>query len=313
MEQMRTDDVQATQEDEQVMWGNNLTPEFLRKMQLKNLEILLYFQKFCQEHNLMFYLCGGTCIGAVRHSGFIPWDDDADVFMPRKDFEKLALIWNEEADPRYRYSRTTETHMTRMLFGMVHDMETTLVKTRTQDLDTLHGVRLDILPIDGCPKGKLAQWRQVYHALMYQLFILEEPFISKGKLAYWVTRAILATAKGHKGKFKRAKKYERLMSKYDLDTAYGARELCARWQYMRDIYPQQGFVTTLPAQFEGYTLPVPAGYDAYLTMAYGDWRSMPPKEKQVPLHETSLIDLERPFESYRGIAFPIPRPEDPRP
>ena len=80
-----------------------LTQQEVRKIQLKSLEILLYFKKICDENNLTFYLCGGCCIGSVRHSGFIPWDDDIDVFMPRKDYNKLQKIWNKVADTK-KYS-----------------------------------------------------------------------------------------------------------------------------------------------------------------------------------------------------------------
>ncbi len=62
-----------------------LSQDKIRELQLKSLEIAIYFKKFCEENNLLFYLCGGGCIGAIRHKGFIPWDDDIDVFMPRKD------------------------------------------------------------------------------------------------------------------------------------------------------------------------------------------------------------------------------------
>lgn len=71
----------------------DFTPEELRKWQLKLLEILVYFRDFCNEHNLRFWLAAGTCLGAVRHKGFIPWDDDLDVQMPREDYDKLIELW----------------------------------------------------------------------------------------------------------------------------------------------------------------------------------------------------------------------------
>ena len=72
----------------------DLTPDELRKWQSKLLEILVYFRDFCSEHNLRFMLSGGTCIGAVRHHGFIPWDDDIDVAMPREDYDRLFELWD---------------------------------------------------------------------------------------------------------------------------------------------------------------------------------------------------------------------------
>ena len=85
------------------------TPDKLRELQLKGLEILLYFKEFCEKHKLTFFFCGGCCIGTLRHKGFIPWDDDVDVFMPRDDYEKLYVLWNKYADTkRYSCNRTNE-------------------------------------------------------------------------------------------------------------------------------------------------------------------------------------------------------------
>ena len=73
----------------------------IREIQDKLLEILLYFQLFCQQNGLRFVLAGGTCLGAVRHSGFIPWDDDVDVFMLREDYERLPSLWAQNADTEH--------------------------------------------------------------------------------------------------------------------------------------------------------------------------------------------------------------------
>ena len=82
-----------------------------RKIQEKLLEILLYFQQFCQEHDLRFTLAGGTCLGAVRHRGFIPWDDDVDVFMLREDYERLGGMWERFADTgRFACVRSNEQY-----------------------------------------------------------------------------------------------------------------------------------------------------------------------------------------------------------
>ena len=78
-----------------------------KEIQEKELNMLLYFKEFCDKHNLRFYLCGGGLIGAIRHNGFIPWDDDLDLFMPRPDYEKLAELWPKYADTeRFTYCRT---------------------------------------------------------------------------------------------------------------------------------------------------------------------------------------------------------------
>ena len=80
-----------------------LTPELLRELQLKQLPMLEYFRDFCEKNNLTFYLIGGGLIGALRNGGFVPWDDDVDVMLPRGDYEKLPKLWREQhADGRFR-------------------------------------------------------------------------------------------------------------------------------------------------------------------------------------------------------------------
>ena len=81
-------------------------------LQEKMLEILLVFDAFCKENDLKYYLCGGCLIGAIRHHGFIPWDDDVDVFMPREDYERLAHLWPQKvAHEKYLYCRTDRDHV----------------------------------------------------------------------------------------------------------------------------------------------------------------------------------------------------------
>ena len=79
----------------------DFSPEELRKWQFKLLDILVYFRDFCDSHGLRFFLAGGTCLGAVRHNGFIPWDDDVDVQMPRDDYEKFLEIAPKELKKEY--------------------------------------------------------------------------------------------------------------------------------------------------------------------------------------------------------------------
>ena len=127
----------------------------LRKVQMKSLDILLFFKKFCDEHNLMFYFCGGCCIGTLRHKGFIPWDDDVDVFMPRKDYELLKVLWEREVpEGKYTFCRVEEIHFVRSQLTAIVDNDTTFIKENQRDLDIPHGIRLEILPLDGCPDSR---------------------------------------------------------------------------------------------------------------------------------------------------------------
>ena len=276
-------------------------PEDLDKLRRKGLEILLYFKDICEKNNLKFYFCGGCCIGAIRHKGFIPWDDDVDIFMPREDYEKLAEIWEEQADTeKYSYVRTTKDHFTRLQFAMISDNETTFIKTRQWDLDTKHGVRIDILPLDGCPNGRFARKMQIMWGLIYSMFIVREAHSSKGKLFEIIGKILLALAITDKNRYRIAKFAEKRMTKYKIADCEKITELCAWYQYMVNEYPKSAFEEQLYVDFEGYKLPIPVGYDDYLKMAFGDYMKLPPVESQVAKHDLVYYNLDEGYEKFKG-------------
>ena len=132
---------------------NNMTD--LKAIQARSLEMAEYFVAFCKEYDLLCYLCGGGAIGALRNKGFIPWDDDLDFFMPRKDYEKLAELWPRYADERYFLSKSNKDFVDRNLFITIRDKETTCIKPYQKDLDLPHGMALDVLLFDYFSKNQL--------------------------------------------------------------------------------------------------------------------------------------------------------------
>ncbi len=285
--------------------GNGpLSPQELRAIQEKSLEILVYFKEFCQKHGLLFYFCGGCCIGAIRHKGFIPWDDDIDVFMPRKDYERLAQLWPKEADPQYAYCRSDKGHYLRSLLSAISDENTTFIKERQQDLDISHGIRLEILPLDGCPESRFARKRQILWALIYSMFNNNEAPTSKGKGAYLLGRFLLALAPTQGMRYRVWRLAEKRMSRYPItpETKH-ITELCARYQYMVNDYPAEAFASAKWVEFEGLSMPVPIGYDTYLRMAFGDYMQLPPEEERIPKHEAVLVDTEHSYRQYKGTYY----------
>lgn len=284
--------------------NDELAQDELIALQRKSLEILVEFKKFCDKHSLLFYFCGGCCIGTIRHGGFIPWDDDIDVFMPRPDYEKLAQLWPQEmGQTKYRYCRSSESVFYRSLLTAISDETTTFIKERQKDLDISHGVRLEILPLDGCPDSRLQRKIQILWALVYQIYMNQEPPTSKGKLLELVGRAMLFVCPIWKGRYRMAKMAEKHMSRYPFGKYSKVTELCARFQYMRNEYPKEAFEKAVYKPFEGLKMPIPQGYDTYLKMAFGDYMQLPPKEVQVPKHEAVLVDLEHGYQQYRGTAY----------
>ena len=152
--------------------AHELTEDELRQMQLKSWQMYQYFADFCDRHDLLYYACGGCCIGAVRDGGFVPWDDDIDVFMPRPDYEKLARLWcKDSANKQYLYVRSHKNMVTGDLMAKICDAHTTLVTTYQVDKKMPQGLTMDILPLDGCPPpGSFARRIQKLLALVFSLF-----------------------------------------------------------------------------------------------------------------------------------------------
>lgn len=278
----------------------------IKDLQKKSLEILKVFKDFCDRHGLLFYFCGGCCIGTLRHNGFIPWDDDIDVFMPRADYEKLTELWQKEmADTKYRFCRNSENEFLRSLLSAVSDESTTFIKERQADLDISHGIRLEILPLDGCPSSRIKRKLQIMWALVYQIYGNQEPPTSKGKLLEIIGKIMLFFVPTWKRRYRVMKFAEKQMSKYPIEKCEKITELCARYQYMVNEYPKQAFAAAVYKKFEGLDMPIPQGYDDYLHMAFGDYMKLPPEEARIPKHEAVCIDTQNSYKQYRGKYYPI--------
>ena len=272
----------------------------MEPLQAKCLEMAEYFVQFCKENNLLCYLCGGGAIGTLRHKGFIPWDDDLDFFMPRKDYEKLAQLWPQKADSRYQLSKSNENYIDRNLFITIRDTQTTCIKPYQQDLDIPHGLALDVLPLDYYPANGLSRKKQVIAALVYSLFCAQTIPEKHGGIMKWGSQALLALVPSKKLRYKIWKKAEAEMTKYTKEESDGITELCSGPYYMKKKYPISSFEDALWLPFEETELPIPVGYDAYLKTAFGDYMTPPPVEKQVAHHDAVLIDLEKSYTHYKG-------------
>ena len=272
----------------------------MEPLQEKCLEMAEYFVQFCKENDLLCYLCGGGAIGTLRHKGFIPWDDDLDFFMPRKDYEKLAQLWPQKADSRYQISKSNEDYIDRNLFITIRDTQTTCVKPYQQDLDIPHGLALDVLPLDYYPTSELSRKKQMIAALVYSLFCAQTIPEKHGGIMKWGSQALLAIIPSKKLRYKIWKIAESEMTKYTKDESDGITELCSGPYYMKKKYPISSFEDALWLPFEDTELPIPIGYDAYLKTAFGDYMTPPPIEKQVAHHDAVFIDLENSYTHYKG-------------
>lgn len=270
-----------------------LSTEKLRELQLKSLEIMIHFKKFCEDNNLLCYLCGGCCIGAIRHGGFIPWDDDVDVMMPREDYEKLSKLWRDTE--KYVLLRTRKEKFCGHIFTTIVDKTTTLIREENKNSDVSKGVAIDVFPLDGCPKTKFARKLQMFWAMIYSLYLAQIAPVNHGKLISLVGKLLLGVVPSKNLRHKIWKFSEKQMSKHKIKDCAHITELCAGPGYMKNEYPKEIFSSAVLKNFEGHELPLPVGYDTYLKIAFKNYMGMPPKEKQKPHHNILYVDLDKPF------------------
>lgn len=278
--------------------------ETFQKLQAKMLDMLLYFKDFCAKHGLMFYLCGGGAIGAIREHGFVPWDDDIDCFMPRADYERFAQLWEQYGDKeRYVYCRTNDKVNFHHSCTSLRDPNTTFICSYNQNLDICHGVAFEIAPIDGCPKSRIKRYVQLFHAFTYALFNTQRLPNNKGKLFRVAAKVIYALVPSKKLRYKLWKNAEKQMSKYSWDECDKVTELIGSIKGMLLEHPKEWFASQVWVDFEGHQVPVMAGFHEYLTLIFGNYMERPPVEQQKPKHELEFVDMDHPYTYYKGVRY----------
>lgn len=277
-----------------------VTDDQLRQMQATSWEMYEYFAAFCDEHDLLYYACGGCCIGAVRDGGFVPWDDDIDVFMPRPDYERLAQLWPQYADKRYEYVRTTERMVTGDLMAKICDSHTTLVTTYQVGKNMPQGLTMDILPLDGCPDSTFARRYQMACALIFSLFCAQSIPENHGGLMSFGSRLLLGMVPSRRVRYRIWKAAEKRMTQWSFDTHEQTTELCSGPRYMRNVYQRRWFAASTKLPFDDGAIAVPVGYDEYLTAVFGDYMTPPPESARKPSHEVAVIDLDTPYRESLG-------------
>lgn len=272
----------------------------LRELQLKELDTLVYFKDFCDKNGLKFCFCGGCCIGSLRNEGFVPWDDDIDVFMLREDYEKFLKLWkNEDSGNRFVLLQSDEKVLTRNIFATIVDVNYTCVKDYQTDLDIPHGLVMDVLPLDACPTGMKRKIQKIW-ALIYSLYRAQVVPVNHGKLLSFGSAVLLSIVPSKKLRYKIWRFAEKKMTQYKLSECDYITELCAGPHYMQNEYPKYIFEDVIYKKFEGFDMPIPQGYDEYLSIAFGDYMALPPEDKQVPHHDMVFCDLKNGYEKYKG-------------
>ena len=266
---------------------NNEMPELLSlaEMQQVYLELLKEFDALCRKHGLRYDLAGGSLLGAVRHGGFIPWDDDIDVCMPRPDYRRLLEL-KAQGKLELPAHRDVLSHQDKTFarhFGRYVRHDVKRYSQMAEDNDCPY-IGMDIFPVDGLPASDRAFRRQCFQVRQLRRFLLtsvEKPGTSRrGALAGKIKNLYRPLLKAI-GPYRIAARLDRVCSRVPFETAeyvgaitgmYGNRE---RWS-KAEMLPQKQL------KFEDTQAFGFANYDRYLSNLFGDYMRLPPAEQQVP-------------------------------
>lgn len=278
----------------------------IRQYQLKVFEIFKYFKKICEDNNLTYWCGGGTMLGAVRHGGFIPWDDDIDVFMPRKDYNRLYEIWNKVADTtHYALARTDKSHNYHHTDMWIVDLQTTYIYKYSENEDIFHGCYIDVIPFEGCPSSFFKRIKQIYHSILYGIYNVQRLPDNQSRFLRLPTKIALSLVRNPEKRYQIWKNHENKMSKYDFYKSKFVKETITSFKGLFRKYNRELF-QTIDMPFEGIMVKIPMGYDKYLTRIYGDYMQAPsnPLNSMKKRYDViKYINLKEPFTKYRGIHY----------
>ena len=252
-----------------------------REIQLSCLEVLKGFDALCRQHGLTYFLSGGTLLGAIRHKGFIPWDDDVDVMMPRADYERLLKLPVEDARWGF-FSLETKADYGRPWARMTD--ENTRRSTAALFTGDTSATYIDIFPIDGVPEGEQAAKR----------------FYRRIRLLDMLGRTAMRNSIGEKERMQGLKKFvaallrpigsrpfsramNRLAAAQPYDGRYRGVSMITHYG-AREKMPAEVFDHGVEVDFEDLRLPAPCGYHVYLSRLYGDYMQIPPEHRRVTHH-----------------------------
>lgn len=274
----------------------------LRRLQLMQLKILKEFVRVCQKHGFRFYIMNGTCLGAIRHKGFIPWDDDIDVGMYAEDYDRFIRC-SEDFGPEF-FLQTIETDPEfKTMIARIRLNGTTIIERDFLDADIHCGVFIDVYPLFGYPSDKVRAQLRSWESLLYRMLLLEEAPRNHGRAAK-IVGTLACKAIPSRAQKSLVRSIHRKLRSEPQDTRYVA------FLYGMDVhllstikYERSWFGEPAMVPFEDMVLPAPTDWDSYLKLRYHDYMQLPPPEKQNSYHSFEFVDLDNSYEIYRGIKY----------
>jgi len=259
-----------------------MNENYLKEYQACLLKMLLAFDAFCKENGVEYFLAGGSALGAVRHKGFIPWDDDIDLAMLRPDFEKLERLLAERGNKigEYDYSPVIGQIVPDAPIGH-------LLYLPKGDYNRADAPKLDVHPIDGLPKSGWKRKVQYFFSIVHYMAVYRHPTKNKGKAAHMISKLlVLVTSDNMFDRY--AKMSRKIISAHNAECASQVCSLFGLAGYENEVMDRKLLVPYQRVMFEGHLLPIPCREKEYLQKLYGDYEALPPERERAPKHDGYL-------------------------
>ncbi len=267
----------------------------VRKVQNKILEIIKFVDKICRANGIVYYITAGTALGAVRHKGFIPWDDDLDIFMTPENYEKFKKVFYEQSREKF-YLQEWKAVENYLEYAKVRMNGTTLIEPQFRNNKEIHqGIYIDIFILHKCPTNRLAQKKLFLGSKFATIVGLSQrnwkPKNTKQKLVLKMLK-ILPTKILTNYIYQKIYQYDALQEDYQYCFFItGAKfDTC--------VFEREWYDTYAEYQFEDVILLGPTNIENYLKKTYGDYMTLPPLEKRQQCVHAEIWDTQKNYTEY---------------
>lgn len=268
----------------------------LPEIQQESFKVLLKLKEIMEEHNWNYCLAWGTLIGAVRHKGFIPWDDDIDIVMPRKDYEEFVQYCIDHKEELLPYSLLNSRTNEKYLYLISRFTDATNFKyVPNKAKDYGQGTFVDVYPLDECDEAEFEDnWNRLHNKYVKNMYLRAtakycptKTFIKN--FVKWPLWNLVIRWQSHR-KYQLA--FEEEVKKINNECKVSSR--CTFWSESKVLYYSDDFFTEKKEmEFNGVMFRVPNNYDRILKQAYGNYMKLPPENERNPHHEYKLYRINK--------------------
>ena len=242
-------------------------------------EILRWLNKICKEHNIALCLAGGTLLGAIRHKGFIPWDDDIDLMIPRDEYDDLIAILEKIDDERYSIVSMRDQNS---LFAYAKIIDKFIYLEQEKNTrEVTSNLWIDIFPVDGLPENENAMRKTFKKAKFFRmgLSVSNSHDLIAGNMIKRIIKPIVILPIKLFGSWRWLKKLDKLCRRIPFGATSNVGVICGGYG-SKECMPYKDWIRYTSAEFEGDSYSVPGCWEYYLTSLYGNYMELPPEEKR---------------------------------